>query len=98
MGSCFVVILGVSGCSRQAPPKVTADLLVRHANIHTMDEKVQRGTALAVQGDRILWVGDESAAAGFIGEKRRVGTPDGGWVPEQTVDIGTTSSRSRQTR
>jgi hypothetical protein len=37
-----------------------------------MDDKLPRASALAVQGDRILWVGDESAAAQFIGEKTRV--------------------------
>jgi predicted amidohydrolase YtcJ len=72
MASCFVLMLGVCGCSRQEEPKVAADLVVRNANIHTMDDTMPRATAIAVQGDRILWVGDDSAAARFLGEKTRV--------------------------
>jgi predicted amidohydrolase YtcJ len=70
--SCFVLLLGVCGCIRQALPRLLADLVVRHADVHTMDEKLPRASALAVQGDRIVWVGDDSAAAQFIGEKTRV--------------------------
>lgn len=70
--SCFVLLLGACGCARQAQPRALADLVVRHANVHTMDEKLPRASALAVQGDRILWVGDENAATQFIGEKTRV--------------------------
>jgi hypothetical protein len=70
--SCVVLVLGVCGCSPQAQSEVTADLLVRHANIHTMDGAVPRATAIAVRGDRILWVGDDGAAARFIGAKTEV--------------------------
>jgi len=54
-----------------------ADLVVWHANVHTMDDETPRGTAVAVKGDRILWVGDDSSAAGFIGDKTRVVDADG---------------------
>ncbi len=60
------------GCSQEGGPEVAADMVVRHANIHTMDEKSPRGTALAVRGDKILWVGDDADAGKYIGEKTRV--------------------------
>ena len=49
-----------------------ADLVVRHANIHTMDEKLPRATALAIRGDKIIWVGEDAEASGYIGDKTRV--------------------------
>jgi predicted amidohydrolase YtcJ len=67
----------VAGCSQKATRESVADLVVRHANIHTMDEKSPRATAIAVKGDRILWVGDDSSAASYIGEKTRVVDAEG---------------------
>jgi len=67
----LVVVLGVAaGCSNK--PKIAADLVVRHANIHTMDEKNPLATALAVKGDKILWVGDDKDAEQYISDKTRV--------------------------
>ncbi len=65
-----VICLAVAGCSKKTG--VASDLVVRHANIHTMDERNSRATALAVRGDKILWVGDDKEAGRFIGEKTRV--------------------------
>lgn len=62
----------VAGCSQKAAQESAADMVVRHANIHTMDEKLPRATALAVKGDKILWIGEAADAAKFIGEKTRV--------------------------
>ena len=62
--------LAVAGCSKK--PTGVADLVIRHVNIHTMDDKNPRATALAVQGDKILWLGDDKDAGQYIGEKTRV--------------------------
>ena len=62
--------VAAAGCSNK--PKVAADVVVRHANIHTMDDQAPRATALAIQGDRILWLGEDRDAGNFIGEKTRV--------------------------
>ena len=68
---CLVVTcLAVAGCSKK--PTAVADLVIRHVNIHTMDDKNPRATALAVQGDKILWLGDDKDAGQYIGEKTRV--------------------------
>ena len=67
----MLLALCLSGCARTERP-VPADLLVRHANIHTMDEGVPHATALAVKGDRILWVGDDEHAERFIGGGTRI--------------------------
>jgi predicted amidohydrolase YtcJ len=65
-----VVSVVVAGCSNE--PKVAADLVVWHANIHTMDDSKPRATALAVAGDKILWIGDDRDAGQYMGEKTRV--------------------------
>ncbi|MGB2625672.1 MAG: amidohydrolase [Candidatus Acidiferrum sp.] len=62
----------VLGCSGNSGSGNVADMVVRHANIHTMDEKLPHATALAVKGDKILWVGEDAEAEKYIGEKTRV--------------------------
>ena len=68
---CAAVIF-FAACNKNSQPKVAADLVIRHANIHTMDDTMPRATAIAVQGDKILWVGEDAYAKQFIGEKTRV--------------------------
>src|ERR1700751_5664950 len=68
---CLVVTcLAVAGCSKKST--AVADMGIRHVNIHTMDDNNPRATALAVQGDKILWVGDDKDAGQYIGERTRV--------------------------
>ena len=68
---CLAFALSVFlGCSNK--PKIPADLVVLQANIHTMDDKNPRATALAVRGDKILWIGDDKDADQYITEKTRV--------------------------
>lgn len=62
----------VLGCSGKSGSDNVADMVVRHANIHTMDEKLPHATALAVKGDKILWVGEDAESEKYIGEKTRV--------------------------
>jgi predicted amidohydrolase YtcJ len=57
------------GCSQ---PKIPTDLVVCRANIHTMDDAHPRATALAVQGDKIVWVGEDKDAGQYITDKTRV--------------------------
>jgi len=65
-----LVSFAIAGCSSK--PKVAADLVVRHANIHTMDGKIPRASAIAVKGDKILWLGDDQDAARYVGRETRV--------------------------
>ena len=66
----MVTCLAVAACSKK--PTAVAELVIRHANIHTMDDKNPRATALAVKGDKILWLGDDKDAGQYIGGKTRV--------------------------
>lgn len=70
----MLAIAGIcaTGCSQKVAPEAAADLVVRHANIHTMDDRLPRATALAVKGDKILWVGQDAQAGKYIGESTRL--------------------------
>ena len=68
--ACLLIAFVAVGCSK--PTKDGADLVVRHANIHTMDDKNPRATALAVRGEKILWVGDDRDAQRYIVAQTRV--------------------------
>ncbi|GAA2647520.1 amidohydrolase [Nonomuraea recticatena] len=41
---------------------MTADLIVRNARIHTVDDAFPRAEAMAVSGGRIVWLGDDADA------------------------------------
>src|SRR5258708_1906181 len=66
-----VMCVAIVGCAKKRASD-GADLVIRRANIHTMDEKNPRATALAVRGDKILWVGDDKDADQYIGAQTRV--------------------------
>ncbi len=65
-------VVCLAGCGAKPQPEIAADLVVKHANIHTMDDKHSRATALAVKGDKIFWLGQDKDAVDFIGDKTRV--------------------------
>ena len=50
----------------------TADLVVRNADVRTQDAAAPAATALAVRGDRIVYVGDERGIGEWIGPGTRV--------------------------
>ena len=72
MAALAVTCAMALGCSQKPTPSTAADLVVRHANIHTMDERLPHASALAVKGDKISWIGEDVDAANYIGEKTRV--------------------------
>jgi hypothetical protein len=74
-GAWLTLVLDLSGCSRSGRT-TPADLVLRNATIHTMDEAAPRASAIAVKGDRILWVGQDGDAERFVGAETRV--VDGG--------------------
>jgi hypothetical protein len=68
---CFLLFLG--GC--QKPRKASseqADLVIRNARVYTVDPQRPWAQAVAVKGDRIAWVGDESGVSSYVGSATRV--------------------------
>ncbi|MEJ2481813.1 MAG: amidohydrolase [Gemmatimonadota bacterium] len=58
-----IVTLACGGRAERAPP---ADLVLRNGRVVTMDPELPYGTAVAITGDRIGWVGDESGVESWI--------------------------------
>lgn len=68
----LVCLLAFNGCQRKNPSSEKADLVIRHARVYTVDAQQPWAQAVAVKGDRILWVGDEAGAAAQVGDATRV--------------------------
>ena len=69
-----VAILGglmFSGCARQQP-KDAADIVIRNARVYTVDKERPSAQAVAVRGDRILWVGTDQDSGRYVGDSTKV--------------------------
>ncbi|HPU16075.1 MAG TPA: hypothetical protein PK808_08310 [Polymorphobacter sp.] len=68
--------LGLTGVGLAAPAFAAlpgdADLVVRNARVHTVDDRQPRATAFAVAGGRFVAVGDDDAATAFAGKRTQV--------------------------
>ena len=49
-----------------------ADIVFRNGNVYTANDKSPRAQAIAVKGDRIVFVGSNEAAQKFVGTNTRV--------------------------
>jgi len=49
-----------------------ANLIIRNARVHTVDPSMPNASAIAVAGDRIVYVGDEAGLAPFIAKSTQV--------------------------
>ena len=64
------------GCGGEPGP-APADLILRGGHVVTMDEERPRAEALAIAGDRIVYVGDEAGVEAYRGPETRVVDLDG---------------------
>ena len=55
-----------------APQTQPADIVFRNGNVYTANDKAPRAQAIAVKGDRIVFVGSNEAAQKFVGANTRV--------------------------
>jgi predicted amidohydrolase YtcJ len=63
-----------------------ADLVLKHANVYTVDEHNPHAQAIAVQGDRIVFVGSDTAVQRYVGPKTRVVDVQGATVVPGMTD------------
>ncbi len=56
----LLVLTALLACGGQERSGPAADLVLRNGKIITMDPEVPRGTAIAMTGDRVSWVGGEA--------------------------------------
>jgi len=68
----LVCLLTLNGCQRKKSSSEKADLVIRNARVYTVDPQRPWAQAVAVKGDRILWVGDEAGIAEHVGSATRV--------------------------
>jgi predicted amidohydrolase YtcJ len=69
----FSFLLFLGGCQKQKKASSEGvDLVIRNARVYTVDSQRPRAQAVAVKGDRIAWVGDESGVSSYIGSATRV--------------------------
>ena len=67
----FLFLVPLAGSGRLASPSPAADLVLVHAHVVTMDRARPEAQAIAIQGDRIVWVGtNEEAQKLFPGASR----------------------------
>jgi predicted amidohydrolase YtcJ len=64
-----VVLFGLASFQPQVEP---ADLVLKNGNIYTANDKSPRAQAIAVKGDRIVFVGTNVAAQRYVGSGTRV--------------------------
>ncbi len=67
----FVIVL-LSACGNSNSSKVTADLILTNAVIHTMDKNKMTAEAIAIHADSILFVGSAKETKKFQGEQTNI--------------------------
>ncbi|MBV9242796.1 MAG: amidohydrolase [Acidobacteria bacterium] len=66
----IAVLIALSAASTQA--QAQADIVIRHADIHTMDAKRPTATSIAVLNGRIVAIGSDADTKSWIGRNTRV--------------------------
>src|SRR2546425_4378669 len=69
---CILALLFVFGFVPTNPTAASADLVFVNGNIYTANEKQSHAEAIAIKGDRIVFVGSNAAAKKFQGANTRV--------------------------
>src|SRR5690348_88956 len=82
----LVCLLTLNGCQRKKSSSEKADLVIRNARVYTVDPQRPWAQAVAVKGDRILWVGDEAGIAEHAGSATRVMDAGGKMVLPGFID------------
>jgi len=78
-----VLLLGLAAPQR---PTTSADLILLNGNIYTVNQKMPHAEAVAVKGDRIVFVGTNAAAKAYQGPNTRVVDLRGGTVVPGMTD------------
>lgn len=82
----FVIALSLlTGCVTTVAPNM-ASMVLRGGAVYTMDGQRSRATAIALQADSILFVGNDEQVAAYIGEYTQVVELDGKMVLPGFID------------
>ena len=69
LASLSIVLLSLLSATTNPEP---ADLILTNGNIYTVNDKQARAEAVAVKGDRIVFVGSNAEAQKYVGKNTRV--------------------------
>lgn len=69
LASLSILLLSLLSATTKPEP---ADLVLKNGNIYTVNDKQARAEAVAVKGDRIVFVGTNAAAQKYVGKNTRV--------------------------
>jgi predicted amidohydrolase YtcJ len=73
LAALAIVSTGACRLSAEAPRVAgTADLIVHHAVVYTVADNAPRADAVAIAGDRLIYVGDDAGALALRGPATRV--------------------------
>ena len=72
VGLSLALMAGMVPAAMAAEPAETADSIYINGNIYTVDDDFTTATAMAVKGDRILYVGDQEGAEAYLGAGTQV--------------------------
>ena len=69
LASLSIVLLSLLSATTALQP---ADLVLKNGNVYTVNDKQARAEAVAVKGDRIIFVGSNADAEKYVGQATRV--------------------------
>ena len=72
LAACLVLATLLSAFPAMAAGTEAADSVYRNGNIYTVDEAFSKATALAIKGDRLVYVGGEAGVEAYIGPDTKV--------------------------
>ena len=72
LAACLVLATLLSAFPAMAAGTEAADSVYRNGNIYTVDEAFYKATALAIKGDRLVYVGGEAGVEAYIGPDTKV--------------------------
>lgn len=80
-GAVATALEASTGFAQTARPAgAKADIVFRNGPVYTVNSGQARARAVAVRGKRIVYVGDDAGAQGFVGQRTRVVDPRGGML------------------
>ena len=69
----FSLLLFLAACQKEKrSSSEDADVVIRHAQVYTVDVQRPWAEAVAIKQDRIMWVGDDHTATPYVGPSTKV--------------------------
>ena len=72
LAAVFLALIAANALSPSSSTIAPADLVLKNGNIYTVNDRQPRAEAVAVKGDRIVFVGSNREAQKYIGKSTRV--------------------------